>query len=519
MDTDRRSGILLHITSLPDTPGIGTMGKPAYDFADWLASAGQSLWQVLPLGPTGYGDSPYASFSTFAGNPLLIDLDMLAENGWAEPAAIVPPDYIKRNGPVDYGSVVWWKIPLLYRCARYFLDHCTPADRAAYEAFKNDNQDWLNRFADYTSIKKVYDAKAQEEGVSGEASTWNRFWPKELASCDPAAVSAWDAAHVADIEEIKAIQFFFSVQWQALKAYANKKGISIIGDIPIFVAADSADVWANQRFFQLDKNGRQIAQAGVPPDYFSATGQLWGNPLYDWPAMKADNYSWWISRIRSMLKKVDFIRVDHFRGFESYWAVPAGEKTAVNGKWEKSPGFDFFREVKNRLGDLPFLAEDLGFVTKEVRELRDGCGLPGMKVLQFAFNKNEAGKEGYTNAFLPHMYPQNCLVCTGTHDNDTMQGWLDSASAEDIRMILDYFDVPESTPLTPLIVRAGFLSVAKFAVFPLQDIYALGSETRMNEPSTLGKNWTWRMGREHMDPGKAAWLDRLSVYSARNGRK
>ena len=517
MESMRRSGILLHITSLPGSPGIGTLGKSARRFADWLEEAGQTLWQVLPLGPTGYGDSPYASFSTFAGNPLLVDLDLLAERGWAEPGDIIPPEHIKTTGHVDFGAVIAWKMPTLYKCARFFLNNAPGEDKAAFEAFKSENSSWLDAFASFTCIKREFDAKAQSEGVYGADSLWCSFWPRELASCDAEAVAAWNGAHSSEIEEIKAVQFFFYMQWKALKEYANSKGILIIGDIPIFVAADSSDVWANQKLFQLDKRGRPTAQAGVPPDYFSETGQLWGNPLYNWRAMKADGYSWWIERIRSTLKKVDLIRIDHFRGFESYWSVPAGEKTAVNGKWEKGPGIRFFKEVQKRIGALPFLAEDLGFVTKEVQALRDGLGLPGMKVLQFAFNKNEAGKEGFTNAFLPHMYPQNCVVCTGTHDNDTMQGWLDSASKDDIQMILDYFDAPSDAALCPLLVRAAFMSVARFAVIPLQDIYALGSETRMNAPSTLGGNWSWRMGEEHMDAGQAARLRRLSLLSARNG--
>lgn len=517
MNTDRRSGILLHITSLPGTPGIGTMGKPAYDFVDWLEKGGQTLWQVLPLGPTGYGDSPYASFSTFAGNPLLIDIEKLRENGWLSAGDCNPPDSIKTEGYVDFGAVIQWKNPLLRKAASKFLESASASEKKGFEDFKKKQAYWLDNYTAFMSIKDFYDKKAAEEHP--ENSVWFAYWPKDLASKEPAGVKKWVETHKQEIEIYSVLQYFFFSQWKALKDYANGKGISIIGDIPIFVAADSADVWGNQEFFQLGKDGKPSAQAGVPPDYFCKDGQLWGNPLYDWKKMKKNGYAWWITRIKSMLEKVDFIRIDHFRGFESYWAVPSGEKTAVNGKWEKGPSFDFFNEVKRQLGELPFLAEDLGFVTKEVQELRDGCGFPGMKVLQFAFNKNEAGKEGFTNAFLPHMYPQNCLVCTGTHDNDTMQGWLDSASKEDIQMILEYFDVDASTPLTPLIVRAGFMSVACYAVFPLQDIYALGKEARINEPSTVGKNWAWRMGKEHMDPAQAERLRKLSVYSGRNGQK
>ena len=357
----RSSGILLHPTSLPETPGIGTIGKQAYKFVDWLASANQTLWQILPIGPTGYGDSPYASFSTFAGNPLMIDLDMLKEKGWISQEQITPPDYIKNSGYVDFGSVVWWKIPVLKTAASQFLDSCTKEDRDLYEAFKNDNASWLDNYAIFMSIKEYYDAKAQEEDRFG--AMWSNYWPKELATHQPKAVSDWHASHVKETEVHKVIQFFFFSQWKKLKEYANSKGISIIGDIPIFVASDSADVWANQNLFQLDKDGKSTAVAGVPPDYFSATGQLWGNPLYNWDEMKKTGYKWWIDRIRAMTSVVDFVRIDHFRGFEAYWSVPAGEETAINGKWIPGPDHDLFNKIKEELGDIPIIAEDLGVIT------------------------------------------------------------------------------------------------------------------------------------------------------------
>lgn len=518
----RRSGVLLHITSLPGTPGIGTMGKNAFRFADWLKSAGQTLWQVLPLGPTGYGDSPYASFSTFAGNPLLIDLDDLVERGWADPADTVPPDYIKDGGPVDFGSVVWWKMPLLYKCASYFHRNCSQQDRVRYEAFKNDNASWLNNFADFTSIKKFYDAKAQAEGVSGLASMWNQFWPRDLAAHDPVAVSRWDGSHTQDIEEIKAVQFFFYTQWEALRSYVNSLGIKIIGDIPIFVAGDSADVWASQHLFQMDRSTLlQKTCAGVPPDYFSATGQLWGNPLYDWDAMRKDNYSWWVDRIRSMLRLVDIVRIDHFRGFEAYWQIPYGSPNAIKGKWVKGPGKALFTEIKKRLGDLPIIAEDLGVITEEVEELRDGCGFPGMKILQFAFNAEEWTEESALNKDLPSNYTNpNVIVYTGTHDNDTTAGFFASADKALIKNVADYFDVSEElTPgeLTDVLIDAAFRSTANTCIIPMQDLFRLGSGSRMNTPSTLGgTNWAWRMGEEHFCVEAAARLKELSVQSARN---
>ena len=519
--SNRSSGILLHPTSLPETPGIGTIGKQAYKFVDWLASANQTLWQILPIGPTGYGDSPYASFSTFAGNPLMIDLDMLKENGWISAEQIAPPDYIKSSGYVDFGSVVWWKIPVLKTAASQFLDSCKKEDRDAYEAFKNDNASWLDNYAIFMSIKEFYDAKAKEEDRFG--AMWSNYWPKDLATFQPKAVSKWHEEHVKETEVHKVIQYFFFSQWKKLKEYANSKGISIVGDIPIFVASDSADVWANQKLFQLDSDGRSTAVAGVPPDYFSATGQLWGNPLYNWDAMKKTGYKWWIDRIRAMLSVVDFVRIDHFRGFEAYWSVPAGEETAINGKWIPGPDHKLFNAIKKELGDIPVIAEDLGVITEGVAKLRDDFELPGMKILQFAFDANEAGAGGFVNPFLPHMYTENCVVYTGTHDNDTMQGWLDKASDAEIDIVTKYIsggikenELPKDQ-LCYGLIKVALASVAKFAVIPMQDIFAIGSEGRMNVPSTTGGiNWQWRMTPEMFSAEKALWLKEMSVLYGRN---
>lgn len=512
MALPRASGILLHPTSLPNSPGIGTIGKEAYRFVDWLVEAGQTLWQILPLGPTGYGDSPYAAFSTFAGNPLLIDLDNLRELGYVSQDDINPPHYIKSEGPVDYGSVVWWKIPVLKKAAGNFL---AQGKNDAYHDFCNSHAQWLDNYALFMNIKEHFDRKAQEEQLFGKL--WNNYWPKELATYQENALTEWKTRNAAGIEIQKVIQFFFFNQWHSLKSYANKRGISIIGDIPIFVASDSADVWANQKLFQLHKDGTPKFVAGVPPDYFSATGQLWGNPLYDWAEMKNNGYAWWNARIRATLDLVDYIRVDHFRGFEAYWAIPAGEDTAINGTWIKGPDHEFFDNIKSSLGDLPILAEDLGLITPEVMRLRDDYDLPGMKVLQFAFDANEAGKDGFTNAFLPHMYHGNCLVYTGTHDNDTMQGWLNAASDIELSMIQRYLGgtVPKERFCEELI-RVALMSVAVFAIFPLQDIFGLGSEARMNTPSTLGNNWSWRMSVGHFNREKAEWLKKVSHLYARN---
>ena len=365
------------------------------------------------------------------------------------------------------------------------------------------------------NIKEYYDKIAQNEKLFGKL--WNNYWPLELATYQTTAIEEWKKNNLTGIEIQKVIQFFFFEQWSALKKYANDKGISIIGDIPIFVASDSADVWANQNLFQLNDDGTPIFVAGVPPDYFSATGQLWGNPLYNWAEMKKDGYSWWNNRIKSMLSMVDYIRIDHFRGFEAYWAIPAGETTAIHGKWIKGPDHDFFAQIKKSLGDLPILAEDLGLITEEVHALRDDFGLPGMKVLQFAFDANEAGKEGFTNPFLPHMYNTNSLVYTGTHDNDTMQGWIDHASKAETGIIRDYLGgYVDEKDFVKELIRISLMSVAVFAVFPLQDILGIGSEGRMNTPSTLGNNWSWRMKAEHLDVEKAVWLKKYSKLYARN---
>lgn len=521
MSSERKSGILLHPTSLPETPGIGTIGKQAYKFVDWLVSARQTLWQILPYGPTGYGDSPYASFSTFAGNPLLIDIDMLVESGFLTQEQANPPEWIKSEGYVDFGSVVWWKLPLLKTAASQFLDKKDNSERVAYEAFKNDNASWLDNYSIFMSIKEFYDAKAKEEDRFG--AMWSNYWPKDLATHEPKAVSDWHASHVKESEIHKVIQYFFFKQWRALKKYANEHGIKIIGDIPIFVAADSSDVWANQHLFQLDENGRAKFVAGVPPDYFSATGQLWGNPLYDWDAMEKDNYSWWIWRIKAMLSQVDYVRIDHFRGFEAYWSIPAGEETAINGKWITGPDHKLFEKIGSALGDIPIIAEDLGLITEGVKKLRDDFELPGMKVLQFAFDANEAGKGGFTNAFLPHMFDQNCVVYTGTHDNDTMQGWLNKATKEEIDIVSKYLSggISEATlPKESLcygLIRLAISSTAKFAVIPMQDIFALADEGRMNTPSTTGgHNWQWRMSSDMFSAEKADWLKNMSVLYGRN---
>ena len=540
----RKAGILLHPTSLPTSAGIGTLGKSAFAFVDFLASAGMKVWQVLPLGPTGYGDSPYQSFSTFALNPLLIDFDDLVERGWASEKLAKKPNYIKNRGNVDFGSVVWWKSAVLKEIAKYFLELMTnpeaagenfdPSAKAEFFAFCRENQAWLRDYAAFMSIKNFYDEKAKKESEETKKSvngSWNVYWAKKLAKHDEAAVEKWINEHTEDFLQTEVIQFFAFKQWQAVHEYAKSKGIEIVGDVPIFVAADSSDVWANQKFFQIGKDGNFTAVAGVPPDYFSATGQLWGNPLYNWKNLKKDGYSWWIARIKKMLSLVDYVRIDHFRGFESYWTVPFGSETAEKGEWEKGPGIDLFNAIKKELGELPLIAEDLGVITDKVRELRDETALPGMKVLQFGFDKNERSAGALKNAFLPHNFETtNCVCYTGTHDNDTTQGFFESLDDESLVLIADYLTGEKNTAdsakklvkskkLTKSLVKAALSSTADLAVVPLQDIYALDSKARMNMPSTSGANWAWRADEKLISGEKAQktaeWLKNLCVLYAR----
>jgi len=537
----RKAGVLLHPTSLPGGAGIGSLGKSAYAFIDFLEKAGMKVWQVLPLGPTGYGDSPYQSFSTFALNPLLIDFDDLVERGWAKENLAKKPSYIKRKGSIDYGSVVWWKTNALKEISKYFLELITNPDAAGdsfdpsvkmeFFTFCRENMFWLRDYAAFMSIKSFYDQKAEKErNESGRDvnGSWNHYWPKKLSKHDDAAVEKWVNEHSEEFLQTEVIQFFAFKQWSALHDYARSKKIEIVGDLPIFVAPDSSDVWANQKFFQIGKDGNFTSVAGVPPDYFSATGQLWGNPLYNWKNLKKDGYSWWIARIKKILSLVDYVRIDHFRGFESYWAVPFGSENAVNGKWEKGPGMDLFNAIKKELGELPLFAEDLGVITDEVKALRDECGFPGMKILQFAFDKNEWKNGAMKNYFLPHNFDRtNCLAYTGTHDNDTTQGFLESLDDESLVMIADYLTGEKNTAdsakklvkskkLCKAFVKSVLSSIADLAIIPLQDIYALNSEARMNMPSTSGKNWSWRASEKMISDDKtAAWLKNLNILYAR----
>jgi 4-alpha-glucanotransferase len=484
----RSNGILLHPTSLPGPHGIGDLGQAAYRFIDFLVEAKQSLWQVLPLGPTGYGDSPYASFSSFAGNPLLINLDKLVEEGDLDPAdlANLPRFPIDK---VEYGWVIHWKTPLLEKAARNFLKQASHTRKADFEAFCAEQSGWLDDFALFMAVKEQFDRKAQAKNIFG--AMWNNYWDKDIALRQPEAMQRWRDQEAKTITVKKVLQYYFFQQWEALRKYTNEQGITIIGDIPIFVAPDSVDVWANPDLFLLNEAGQPTFVAGVPPDYFSETGQLWGNPLYDWPAMARQGYRWWIERIRATLRLVDIIRIDHFRGFEAYWEIPADEETAINGRWVKAPGLELFETVEKELGELPILAEDLGVITPEVVALRDHFSFPGMKVLQFAFDSKEAGSLNATNAFLPHNHSYNAVVYTGTHDNDTTKGWYKERSLEERDLIRRYLARSDGDIVWDFI-RLAMSSVACFAVIPMQDILNLDSDARMNIPSTIGGNWAWR---------------------------
>lgn len=476
----RRSGVLLHPTSLPSRYGIGSFDQAAYDWVDFLHKTRQTIWQVLPLGPTGYGDSPYQSFSTFAGNPYLINLEALRDQGLIEAAVLgYAPDFPRDQ--VDFGAIYQWKLPILHEAAAAFERKANPDQWRDFDRFCTENQDWLDDFALFMALKDAHEGKA-----------WNE-WEMPLRGRDPKAMNAARTEHAIAIHAHKFIQWVFYDQWLKLKAYANQKGILIVGDVPIFVAMDSSDTWANPQEFFLDDGFQPTVVAGVPPDYFSATGQLWGNPLYRWERMKEEGYSWWMRRIRAALRLYDLVRIDHFRGFAAYWEVPASEETAVDGRWVKGPGADFFTALQQVLGDdLPIIAEDLGEITPDVIELRDRFDLPGMKILQFAFADDASDK------FLPHNYTRNFVVYPGTHDNDTVWGWyLESGAPQEHDFFRRYFRT-DGHDAAWTMIEAAWRSVAVMAVATLQDVLNLGSDARMNLPGRADGNWTWRFLPEQL---------------------
>lgn len=493
MVTTRASGLLLHPTSLPGRFGIGDLGPEALRWVDFLAAAGQKLWQVLPLGPTGYGDSPYQSFSAFAGNPYLVSPERLFEDGLLEAADLLGVPAFPADR-VDYGPVIEWKLAILAKAHARFSAGADPGLRPDYEAFCQAQAGWLDDFALFMALKEAHGG-----------ATWTS-WEEGLIAREPAALAAARERLAVAVDSQRFCQFLFFRQWSAVRAHAGTAGVRIIGDLPIFVAHDSADVWAHPELFQLDLKGAPAVMAGVPPDYFAKTGQLWGNPLYRWDVMERDGYAWWVERLRATFEVVDIARLDHFRGFEAYWEVPGGEVTAETGRWVKGPGAAFFESVHTALGTLPIIAEDLGLMTAEVFALRDRFALPGMKVLQFAFSEDAA------HPFLPHNYPTNCVVYTGTHDNDTTRGWYESAPEPQRRFAHAYLG-REGGDFTWELIRAGMASVADTFVAPLQDVLDLGPEARMNLPGSLGGNWGWRFRNEQVtDAVRDRLLNLTGIY-------
>jgi 4-alpha-glucanotransferase len=493
----RSSGVLLHPTSFPGNYGIGSLSRLASSqWLDWLARAGQHLWQIMPLGHTGYGDSPYQSFSAFAGNPLLIALEDLVSAGWLPAEALADAPAFPAD-LVDYGWVYVWKWPVLRQAFAGFHAKASAADQAAYAAFQQNHHSWLPDYALFMALKAKHGGGA-----------WNT-WESKYKKRNPAALNAARKQLKDDIELYTWVQYVFFEQWLSIKADANRRGIQIIGDIPIFVALDSSDVWANQKLFYLDPEGQPLVVAGVPPDYFSATGQLWGNPLYRWDVMQKDNFSWWMSRFQATFELVDIVRVDHFRGFEAFWEVPGTEETAINGRWVKAPGVALFQAVNAKFGELPIIAEDLGLITPEVELLRDQFNLPGMKVLHFAF---DAGPD---HPYLPHTYGENAVVYPGTHDNDTSKGWYLAAKPELQDTVRRYLKVPGHDIAWDLL-KAAWHSKANMAIVSLQDIMGLGSEARMNIPGVLGgRNWGWRYSEAQLT---AALSDGLRYVTEAAGR-
>ena len=472
----RKSGMLMPVSALPGAYGIGCFSKEAYEFVDILKEAGQKLWQILPLGQTGYGDSPYQSFSTFAGNPYFIDLETLIEDELLTKEECDQADFGENEEEIDYEKIYNARFKVLKHAYKRAKKNGLMESKA-YRTYLEEEKAWLADYALYMAVKDSFDGKS-----------WDQ-WEEDIRLRKPEAIAAYQEQLSAEIDFYEFLQYLFAGQWAGLKAYANEQGIEIIGDIPIYVAFDSADTWANPKLFQLDEENLPVAVAGCPPDAFSSTGQLWGNPLYAWDYHKKTGYDWWMKRVACCFKLYDIIRIDHFRGFDEYYAIPYGDETAENGEWMPGPGMDLFLKMKETLGDLPIIAEDLGFLTDTVRQLLKDSGYPGMKVLEFAF---VAGED---SDYLPHNYDKNCVVYTGTHDNDTLQGWYQTLSEEDKEMTKEYLNNPY-TPDEEVhwdFISLAMRSVADTCIIPVQDYLGLGNKARINMPSTLGGNWMWRM--------------------------
>ena len=489
----RKSGILLPIFSLPSKYGIGALSKEAYEFVDFLKKAGQSYWQILPLGPTGYGDSPYQSFSTFAGNPYFIDLEELIQDGYLTKEECKAPVWSGHPCYVDYDKIFDARFVLLRKA--YERSKANPP--ADMELFLQENALWVEDYALFMALKDGFEGKA-----------WNE-WPEDIKLRKPKALAKYRKQYEDDIRYYIFQQYYFAKQWKALKEYANQKGISIVGDIPIYVAFDSADTWANPELFQLDDLCTPIAVAGCPPDFFSATGQLWGNPLYRWDYHKKTGYDWWMRRMAHCFGLYDVVRIDHFRGFDEYYSIPYGDPTAEFGHWEKGPGYELFDVMKKKLGKKEVIAEDLGFLTPSVLKLVAKTGYPGMKIIEFAFDDDEQ------NAYLPHNYKQNCIVYTGTHDNDTVLGWYQSLGRKSRAFAKRYVGIQGRKEVNWQFIRLAMASVADTCIIPMQDYLGLGKEARINTPSTLGTNWKWRMAEGALSEELAARIYEMTKTYAR----
>lgn len=499
MSKKRLSGVLLHVTSLPSRGGVGDFGPAARAFVDFLVASKQRMWQVLPLSPTGYGSSPYSALSAFAGNPVLISLELLAEHGWIswDRLESLPGS----DGPADFGVVWDRKIPLIEEAAANFLDRATDEQRHRFHHFCTANASWLNDYAMYTVLRRMHNF-----------ASWHE-WPREYSHRESVAMSRFMNEHGRELAIEQAVQFFFNEQWCALRTYCSERDIKIMGDVAIFVSYDSADVWTNPELFELDEDLLPIRVSGVPPDYFSETGQRWGNPLYRWDLMKERGFAWWVARVRRSLALYDVIRLDHFRGFEAFWSIAADEPTAINGQWVKAPGHFLFQRLREVFGELPFIAEDLGVITKEVDELRQHFGMPGMRILQFGF-----GDRG-SHIYLPHSFVPNTVVYTGTHDNNATLGWwIDDARPEERENVQNYLqEIDHPGEICWAMMRAAARSVADTCIFPLQDILHLGSESRMNTPSAPDGNWTWRYSPDALHPDFATKLAKLMEMTDRDG--
>ncbi|HLF19255.1 MAG TPA: 4-alpha-glucanotransferase [Bacteroidota bacterium] len=495
MRFDRCSGILLHPTSLPGAYGIGDLGSTAYHFVDWLLVAGQKIWQMLPVSPVGVGNSPYMSLSAFAGSPLLVDLNELAARGWLNKTELERGPFFPSDR-VDYATVAPFRLEKLQKAAVGFCSRATSRDRTEFESFCLANAPWLEEYATFMAFHDSYSGKV-----------WNR-WDAEAAKREAGSMERRKDELKDSIHAHKFIQWSFVRQWNNLKRYANERQVRLVGDIPIFVAHNSADVWSQPEAFYLDSELRPTVVAGVPPDYFSKTGQRWGNPLYRWDVMKKDGYQWWVERFRAMFQLFDIVRIDHFRGFVSYWEIPVSEKTAERGRWVEGPKDDLFKAVQKSLGRLPIIAEDLGFIVPEVTALRDQFQFPGMKILQFAFGS------GIDNPFLPHRYVPNCVVYTGTHDNDTTCGWFQKANDTEKSFLKRYARL-DGQDIHWNLMRLGSQSVADLAIFPFQDVLGIGSEGRMNYPGKPKGNWEWRFTWDQVKPEHAQHLFEITALYER----